>query len=130
MNDEEIEIKLQRAADNGVSFNAEVLNYIKRLKAELSKSREDYWLKHNDACNQYETAEQRRKYIGQLMQQHKAELEQVRKETVKEIYQIIDSRRWGGIDNGSDIGGREHNDTIKSLCMLIKCKYGVEVDEQ
>lgn len=35
MTDEEIEIRLQTAANNGVGFSAEVLNYINSLKEQI-----------------------------------------------------------------------------------------------
>lgn len=55
--------------------------------------------------------------------------EQIRKKTAKEILQELDSRLWDGIDTNSDIGGAEHNQTIRSLIKFVKKKYGVEIDK-
>lgn len=54
--------------------------------------------------------------------------DEVRKETAKEMLQELDSRLWDGIDTNADIGGAEHNQTIRSLMKFIKSKYGVTVD--
>ena len=108
-------VQLGKQRENAYVAILSVVDYINRLKERID--------------NMHYENQNLQTYIDnhEEIWKHNAEIDKaiVRKETAKEIYGLIDSRRWGGIDNNSDIGGREHNDTINSLCILIKSKFGV-----
>lgn len=55
--------------------------------------------------------------------------EEITKRVAKEILQELDSRYWGDIDTNADIGGAEHNQTIRSLKKWVQRKYGVEIEK-
>lgn len=123
--DEQIEKQLARAASNGVDFCGKALNYINRLKEQFYQTEQKLAECENGYSLELHTANMRIRSLEQDKDEIKIKQ---KKQTAKEIYQIINSRLWGGIDNNRDIGGRVHNDTINSLCVLIKSKYCVEVD--
>lgn len=54
---------------------------------------------------------------------------EIKKQVAKEILQELENRYWEDIDMNSDIGGSEHNQTIRSLKKWVLRKYSVEQEE-
>lgn len=95
------------------AFGKDMQDYITRLKAENDI------LKKNAAEAYQQWLNEKRELIEP----------EIRQETAKEILQELDSRLWDDIDMNSDIGGAEHNQTIRSLIKFVKKKYSVEIEE-
>lgn len=130
MTDEEIEKALEERAyskeraDNGDgywlalkdSLSWDAFNYIKRLKNEIA-----------GLTGVVEALKTDNENLTRTLEEANEELKTVRKEIAKEILQELNSRLWDCIDTASDIGGREHNQTVSSLINFIKQNYSVEV---
>lgn len=114
MTNEEIYKQLERSANNGVGFHAQVLDYINYLKSEVKRIKRNW-----NTSVAVQRAFWRKK------------VEQARKETAKDI---IDSIRNLAVSHITDLN-YPSKDGIKLANFVVEIKeylcnkYGVEIDK-